>query len=123
MITLIPIAHESLISQFIAVWSMSSPTAYVVSRGVYRKSTITVEIEDSFTTIPNQEGNLILSDYSYVDFMSSDDTIYKMDIEYILILGTLPNDVRTYCEQITPSCIFFDTAEDTLKYMTYNELY
>ena len=123
MITLIPIAHESLIAQFIAVWSMSSPTAYVVSRGVYRKSTITVEIENSFTTIPNQEGNLILSNYSYLDFMRNDDEIYKMSVEYILILGALPNDVRTYCEQLTPSCIFFDTDEDTLKYMNNNELY
>lgn len=123
MITLIPITHELLIAQFIAVWSMSSPTAYVVSRGAYRKSTITVEVEDSLTTIPNQEGNLILSNYSYVDFMSNSDEIYKMSIEYILILGALPNDVRAYCEQLTPSCIFFDTAEDTLKYMTYNELY
>jgi len=123
MITLIPIAHESLIAQFIAVWSMSSPSAYVVSRGVYRKSTITVEIENSFTTIPNQEGNLILSNYSYLDFMRNDDEIYKMSVEYILILGALPNDVRTYCEQLTPSCIFFDTDEDTLKYMNNNELY
>jgi len=121
MYTIIPIEHGIIIGQFIAVWSMSSPTAYVVARGVYKKSTIQEQIETVFTTIPNQQGELIQKDFSYIDDME-DGQIYKMSIESILILGQLPNDVRTYCESLTPSCIFFDTSQDVLNYMKYNEL-